>query len=386
MSGIDIASNSALLSVAEKLDTQNIFLSAIAGKDGGLPIKDWGTVQALVRAGLAPKVFSIGDQFTVAKGDTQLVFDVIGFDHDVPVDTQYTHSMTLQLHDCYTIFQFDAPEALYYCAEELPAGTYYFTIHDYDAAYGGNSSYYFTLEKAVPAGGQLDLRWNFGTHVLSCKLNTYESSASVSPIETVSISEGTEGVFLGVADGTYERMNHVERTRCGSNNWFQSGIKQWLNTDSKGGLWWVSASLYDRPLAGNETSGFLSDVDKDFISVLGKVNKRTLLNAVTDGGGYKDCEELIFLLSRSEVYGGAENGIEEGEAYAYYKDFSELENPGTYVDTNRIKYFEGSPKNWWLRSPHPSVPRNPRYIEATGVVNNGYASNAYGVAPGCCVI
>lgn len=373
------------------LDAENVKsaideLTLKLGGVAGLSVDSWENIQKIVRLGLAPKVFSIGDQFTVTKGSTNLVFDVIGIDHDTPVDTQYKHSMTLQLHDCYNTFQVDAGEAMYYCAEELPAGTYYFTIHNYDATYGGNTSYYFTLANAVPAGGQIDFRWGYNVQASTCKISTYENATSTTAIETVAVTEGTEGTFLGTTDGKSENMNHAHRMRYGSNRWGQSSIKQWLNTEAEGNAWWTPTNIFDRPPSGRTTAGFLNGMDADFISVLGKVNKRTALNTVTDGGGYEDSEELMFLISRSEVYGGLENSVNEGNPYPYYKDFSDLTSAGTGTDSNRIKYLKGSAQYWWLRSPYSGYASLVRFVGTTGNIYDCSAGNTTGVAPACCII
>ena len=89
---------------AEKMDTMNQFLAAIAtGQGGSLKPTSWSDVQALVRKGLASKVFAVGDQLTCQRGSTTLVWDIIGFDIDTPADKQFTHSMTLQLHEVFEI-------------------------------------------------------------------------------------------------------------------------------------------------------------------------------------------------------------------------------------------------------------------------------------------
>ena len=47
-------------------------------------VKDWKDIQQLVRLGLAPMLFQIGDQFTCKRGNEELVWDLIGIDQDVP--------------------------------------------------------------------------------------------------------------------------------------------------------------------------------------------------------------------------------------------------------------------------------------------------------------
>ena len=385
MNGIDVASNSALLKVAENLDAQNSLLASMAVNNGALPIKDWASVQSIVRMGMASKVFSIGDQLVCNKDDKKLVWDIIGIDHDIPSDKHFTHSMTLQLNECYKNYQIDAAEALYYCAEELPAGTYYFTIHNHDEAYGGNTSYYFTLTKPVPAGGQIDFRWGYNTQASASKIKTYSSSSSTDGIEEVNVTKGTAGTFLGVTDGSYENMNRAERVRFGSNRWGQSAIRQWLNSDAENN-WWKPSNKFDRPANYASTAGFLNGMDEDFLSVIGRVNKRTALSTVADGGGNETSEELIFLLSRSEVYGDVENGIDEGNAYAYYKDYSDLLSAGLGTDSNRIKYLNNSANYWWLRSSSTNTTDYLRRVSQNGSLNISYAFNNNGIAPACCIV
>jgi hypothetical protein len=73
-------------------------------------ITTWAGVQGVVRAGLADKFFSIGDQFVTEFNGTPSVWVVIGIDHDKPTDPRFTHSLTIQSHDCLLDAQFDASE------------------------------------------------------------------------------------------------------------------------------------------------------------------------------------------------------------------------------------------------------------------------------------
>lgn len=372
---------------AEKMDNQNLLLAAIASNGGGIKIDSWSAVQQVVRLGLASKVFAIGDQFVSTKGETQLVWDVIGFDHDIPADSQFKHSMTIQMHDCYVSAQFDAPEALYYAPDGLAAGTYNFTLlSDYDTAYGGGKTYQFTLTNAVPAGGQIVFPWTHQKQASAVLVSTYENATSSAAIESVSVTEGSEGTNLGTADGNTKNMNHAHKIRYGSNRWLHSSIRQWLNSNKAANAWWKPQNFFDRPTSNIATAGFLTDMDNEFMSAIGKVKKRTTRNTATEGGGYEDTEELIFLLSRSEMYSGLEISVNEGEPYPYYANYSDLSAAGVRADTNRIKYQNGTAKYWWLRSPNCGGVNYVRIVNPTGVVNYSTASNIYGVAPACCII
>jgi len=371
----------------EKMDNQNILLAAIASNGGGVKITSWSAVQQVVRLGLASKVFAIGDQFISTKGDAQLVWDIIGFDHDVPADSQFTHSMTIQLHDCYTSAQFDAREALYYATEDLPAGTYNFSIVTqpwYTADNG--KTFQFTLANDLAAGGQIVLDMTYNQALAGKSVKVYSGSDSTDVIETATISEGTSGTALGATDGSVENLNHIQRAIMGSNRWTHSAVKQWLNSDKAANSWWIAKNNFDRPSAQVTSAGFLTDMDSEFLAVIGEVNKRNALNTVTDGGGYEDSKELMFLLSRSELYGGLENSINEGEPYPYYANYSDLSAPGTAVDSNRIKYRNGSAQYQWTRSCDSGSAHGVRYVYPTGYIYYSNAYNSYGVAPACNII
>lgn len=375
---------------AEKMDTMNQFLAAIAtGQGGSLKPTSWSDVQALVRKGLASKVFAVGDQLTCQRGSTTLVWDIIGFDIDTPADKQFTHSMTLQLHDCLPGTQYDAPEALFYCETALAAGTYNFTLlAGYDTTYGGGKTYQFTLTKEVPAGGQITFPWNWNTQASTTKVSTYKSRTDTAAIETVGVTEGTGGTNLGTADGKTTNMNHSHRIRYGSNNWVESAMRQYLNSDKAAGSVWTPQTKFDRPPSWNaSTAGFMNGLDADFLAVIGKTTKVTCRNTVTDGGGSDTTKDKFFLLSRREVFAGNEvSNVTEGEPYPFYSDYSDYTNANAGADKNRIKYRGGSPQWWWLRTPNAGSGHNVRIVGTDGCLDGHSASGSGGVAPACNVI
>lgn len=375
---------------AEKMDTMNQFLAAIAtGQGGSLKPTSWSDVQALVRKGLASKVFAVGDQLTCQRGSTTLVWDIIGFDIDTPADKQFTHSMTLQLHDCLPGTQYDAPEALFYCETAFAAGTYNFTLlAGYDTTYGGGKTYQFTLTKEVPAGGQITFPWNWNTQASTTKVSTYKSRTDTAAIETVGVTEGTGGTNLGTADGKTTNMNHSHRIRYGSNNWVESAMRQYLNSDKAAGSVWTPQTKFDRPPSWNaSTAGFMNGLDADFLAVIGKTTKVTCRNTVTDGGGSDTTKDKFFLLSRREVFAGNEvSNVTEGEPYPFYSDYSDYTNANAGADKNRIKYRGGSPQWWWLRTPNTGNGSFVRFVNTGGNLHYGNASNSGGVAPACNVI
>jgi len=366
---------------ANKMDAQNALLAAIAKNGGGLKPDNWQDVQSIVRLGLADKVFSVGDQFAIKKGEQTLLWDVIGFDCDTPADKTKTHSMTLQLHDCLMNLQYDSAQALYYAETQLPAGTYNFTLlAGYDTAYGGGKTLQFTLAQPVPAGGQIMFPWASNVQSTATKIQTYASRASTTAIETVTVAEGTGGTALSPT-------NHTHRIKYGSNNWLESPVRQWLNSSAQTGSAWVPPSIYSRPPSwAGTTAGFLNGIDEDFLSVVGKVKKTTAKNILSEGGGSTTSDEKYFLISRSEAFAGNENNISEGAPYPYYSAASSLSAAGTGADGNRIKYLSGAARYWWLRSPNTSGACAVRLMSTDGRLDYYNTYNSIGIAPACCII
>ena len=374
----------------EKMDTLNEIMEGILVAQGGsVKPTSWADVQQLVRVGLHKKVFAIGDQLTCQKDGATLTFDVIGIDHDTPADPQFTHSMTLCLHNIYAGVQFDEKEAFYATDTELPAGTYHFTVGEhpwYSAAV--NKTYHFTLAHALPADGQIV--FNNAYNAAFTTVTTYEKG-STTAIETVSVTEGSGGTGLGTINnaGTPSSgINSIQRALLGSNNYKESAIRQWLNSNKAAGSVWTPMTKFDRPPSWvSSLKGWMNGIDSDFLNVIGKTTINVSRNTVTDGGGYDTLKDKFFLLSRENVFAGREiSGVDEGGAYPYYSNYSDHGSASTGADTNRIKYNGSSAFWWWLRSPYAGNAYYPRNVTNGGGVYYSYAINAYGAVPACNVI
>jgi hypothetical protein len=330
-------------------------------------IKDWESVQDIVRAGLAPKCFNIGDQFVAEFDGEPFVWDVIGIDHDTPTDTNYQHSLTIQAHDCLMNAQFSAPQALYYADTPLSAGEHRFTLN--------NVQYTFTTSQVIPAGGQVFISGWETEGDAPTAITTYAADRTT-PIETDLVVTQSAGV------DTLSPVNDHARCRRGSNNYTESVIRQWLNSEAST-FEWVSKTNYDRP-STYSGGGFLHQLDPDLVAVLGAVDKQVIRNTVTDGGEQDVFSDKVFLLSRVEVYGGTE-GETSGEApYPYYESLAP--SPTTAALDGRIKHLGSSARLWWLRSPNPASAYGPRRVDADGRVSDGSALHSIGAAPAVVIV
>ena len=345
-------------------------------------LTSWYGVRDVVRRGLASRFFQVGDQLVCEKDGVKIRWDIVGIDQDTPADSNFTHSMTLMAHDVYITAAFDAKEALFAFDDGLEAGTYHFTIDQQPWVAGDvGKVVQFTLTNAIPAGGQLVINNAYNATVVGATMSAFSGGTSTTATETVTMSEGSDGTDLGSVANTLTgtTTNSIQRALLGSNNWSQSAARQYLNSDKAAGAYWTPKTKWDRPPGYvASTAGFLKGLDGDFVSVLGKVIKTTSQNTVTDGGGGIQSEELVFLPSRSEIYGSAEiTGVNEGAIYDYYKNAT---------DADRIKYQGTAARTWWLRTPGASGAGYVRYVSPSGALSYNYAIGAFGLAPACCIV
>ena len=341
-------------------------------------IKDAYELQEAVRQGRANQILSVGDFFTVGRGGTDWLFQVAAFDYDVPVNPNFTHSLRLLMYPCFASVAFDAPEAIYYAAAELAAGTYWF-INNRTSKY-----YSFTTTRAIPAGGQAVPVFGGSPDYTITQLKTYASQASTTALETVTAT------IRDIAPTTGTQLTPVNddnRARFGNNNWMQSAIRQWLNSAATTG-WWTPKNNYDRPLS-SPTDGFLNGIDADLLACIGKVRLRTGLNPADNAGtfGYSDNEELIFLPSRTEMgFGNSSTNIYETPVAADGTAKTDT-LPLFTNNASRIKYTAGVARDWWMRSPHtPATTAHGTYrVSPAGVVDVGSVYNLFGAVPACVI-
>lgn len=383
--------------IKKGFDETNLKIDTMAGIATGGDVS-WGILKKLVAAGSAKALYPAGTQFIVphSKYGNMLVDVVAHNNHKNPNDAD-APTMTLLMHHCIYNRPFDGFEAAYVVTAEnyengLPAGTYHFLIPSAiasDATNDGWDGIQFTTTETVPVGGQIVIHgWTYNVHIANCKIRTYASASDMTGIETnLTPSNGTDGTSLGTfkynsenADGV---INHYWRLRYGSNNWSESNIRQWLNSDAASG-WFTPKTAFDRldPVYAN-LEGFVNGLDPEFLSAISPVNVTTRKNNVYESDsdyGVKTytTNDKFFLLSNDEV-GFAAEGIAQGSVVDFYKNAT---------NADRIKYdiaSQAAARYWWLRSPYPGSAYSARIVDTSGARSSGYACGGYGAAAACVI-
>jgi hypothetical protein len=360
------------------------------GGDAFISPTSWDDIDNMVDLGIAKKQIKIGDQFTCNRGNDEIVWDVIGHNCDTLTDPQFANrdNMTLCMHDVYTSLQFGVRQAFYATDEGLAAGTYNILISSqpwYTADQGKYAQ--FTLTQPLPAGGQMVFTHTYNATMFGTTIKTFTSPSTTSALESSAISEGSDGINLGTLTALEQtNINSSHRALLGSNNYKNSAIRQWLNSDKQAGNVWESKTKFDRPPSWVSTvNGFMYGLDEDFVKSIKKTHIKVARNTLFEGGGYDEMDDYFFLLAKPQVYGGSTvTGVDEGNVYPYFENYSDLNAAGTGANTNRIKTRNNSATWWWLRSPIVSYGSNVWYVSPTGSMSTPYsAASAGGVAAAC---
>ncbi len=361
-------------------------------------IKTWEDIRNAVRLGHGAALFPVGYEFTTLDSDTDknIVWAVRGHNHHTAANGKLTRTMTLEAKYVYSqasgaqkAVQFDASEALYFAENGLAAGTYNFTVANQAWFTADNGkTYQFTLAQAVPAGGQVAVVMTYNATLEGKSVKTYASPAATEAIETATLTEGATGTSLGTTNGS-GNINHMHRIVFGSNNYAQSAVRQWLNSDAVAGSVWTPTNKFDRaPSWHTSYNGFMHGLPADFLAVVQSAIIPCRTNGVYECNSLDGTEFVInqvynlkdkfFLLSRPEIYGTWDSSnYKDGELLEYYDGLTNEER----------KKFDvaGSVRSAWLRSPIPSYASYARLVYTDGNVNSSGACYSHGVAPACII-
>ena len=198
------------------------------------------------------------------------------------------------------------------------------------------------------------------------------------------------------------------RKNYGNNNWSVSNIKQFLNSDQSS--WYSSQHQYDAPPNDDNCYNFTKDgttvtnayeSHKGFLYYWSDEEKNLLKdmtltlanNRVTDGGGSYTWTGKVWLPTYTQMGGGQNNSISEGEAFSKFIDNNsriKSIHPNCAVNNEYCKlnnYTSGNNHWYWMSSTLPSLSYIVRNVSNVGSIgNNGGAYNGgSGLAPCICL-
>ena len=149
-------------------------------------------------------------------------------------------------------------------------------------------------------------------------------------------------------DAPEPRNPNVNIAFYGSNDYLNSSVRQWLNSEECSGDWWKPKTEYDTPIACEDyLDGFMYNMDINFLDTL----------QANENG------DEFFLPSEDEIK----------EWFPNVKD--------------RIKSYVSGKKDWyWLRTPLlVASSSSVHYVNLAGNLAYGDAYCAGGIAPACVI-
>lgn len=268
---------------------------------------------------------------------------------------------------------FEPVQATGYYQNGLPTGPYKFS----EVA---GLSYYFTLTRAIPPGGQISLT--------SSSFKTYASQNATTALESGSCSsrELANAVDLGVCG---QELNNLFRQQAGggSNNFGESGLFAWLNSNAPANTLMPRVNKYSRPYSVGQP-GFKAQVDSDFLNAIAesewKCAASSAYEAPPEFGGIAvkgqpyTVTGKFALASQKEIFGSYDRVDDGSSIFDLYTSAE---------DADRIKYTSsGTASSWWLRSPSGGSPVNVHtvtYAGKLGSTGSSTTGNSCGLVIAC---
>ena len=291
----------------------------------------WQQVSEFVKAGRGAELFPVGTTFivehaeyTTSTGIPGIAFTVLGHDQVSASDETISHTMCLGMSEILFNAQYDAGELTYAITK--------------DTVTKANKTYY-----------------------------TYDGSSYTQLVEGTDYQIGDS-----IPIATYYEKNLTNR-QYGSNNFAESNLLQWANSNGNAGLWFEKKTIFD--VCGsilNGKNGFLKYIDQNFLSVV-KDAKLITAKYNEEGGGGSIVNAKFWSLSKTQVDGSGNNGINENERLSYFSSNS------------AVKTLNGVASVWWMRSPYVGSAFNVYCVSAAGALSNIIATNACGVSLACII-
>lgn len=309
----------------------------------------------------------------------------------------------------YGAIPFSMPQLLFYFPNGLEPGHYRFGL--LYGAFGGvtgqDGAYEFTTTQAIPAGGGIR-HTTIGKYqsdgytraqitggtittygaaperaVIESGISVmYESSLPATNIGTVSARDASR--LRSIPD--VSKANYTERNFYGSNRYAHSCCRKWLNSAGKAvasgdtafSNWWTPSDEFDMPPAESvrKSAGFLFGLDPDLADNIGEAAVAVESPSPERTAGAENTETLndkVFLLSKTELYGGTNISAKEGDQLALFAE------PGSAA---RIRCENGVPRLWWTRSALSSAASYAYRISTVGDASGYYVNTTPGLVCG----
>ena len=358
-------------------------------------ISSWEDLQDIAKSGVARDYLELGQVFTFKRDNVDIPCFVVDFiDNNKKgsikiKSNNLQHGIIFQTIDNIYSLQFDEREAFYHVADGLSAGNYCFKLgeHTWVSADVGKT-FYFHLDNAVPAGGQLVWKQSYTATLEGASIDVFDSGNDFIANETVTMSSTVVAgaTDLGTINNAFNgNFNSCQRGLLSNNRWKESAMRQHLNSDAVAGSVWTPQNHWVRPPSWKDsTKGFMNGLDTSFTNYVADVEIDTYRNTVCDGGGLDTTEDKFFLAGRNELFMPQE-GADNGVPFELYKQESISPTAHTGADPIRIKKTSGSAAYWWMRSPTVGNATYVRHVTPTGEYSDRNAYTSTGVAP-CFVI
>lgn len=328
---INFPRESTLREIAQALQTMAFTQSANLEN-----ISTWGQLSGLSRNGYAQKIFDFGDQIlekwtdTAANKEYAFPWQITHFEDVELEDGETIQGTFLEAHYATPFGVQFSNRAFLRCPDGLAAGTYNVTFGakwgDKDAQ--KDTTWQFTLTKAVPAGGSVAGFTQMPDLVSSNWKATSYAADGITTIETVPITSGSGGTSLGTMQLATRNgnLNSMQEAGYGWNRWKYSATRQWLNSTQPKGKWWAKQDDWDiAPAQLAQKDGFLCGMPAEMLAVLKTVKVTTLANTVNDGGVTDITYDKVFLASMSQM--NVNMSKEEGAVHEYWQRRTKSKTP-----------------------------------------------------------
>ena len=356
-------------------------------------ISTWGQLSGLSRNGYAQKIFDFGDQIlekwtdTAANKEYDFPWQITHFEDVELEDGETIHGTFLEAHYATPFGVQFSNRAFLRCPDGLKAGTYNVTLGakwgDKDAQ--KDTTWQFTLTKAVPAGGTVAGFTQMPDVTAANWKATSYAADGITTIETVPITSGSGGTSLGTMQYATRNgnLNSMQEAGYGWNRWKYSAARQWLNSGQPKGKWWTKQDDWDiAPSQLSQKDGFLCGMPAEMVAVLKPVKVITFANTVNDGGVTDITYDKVFLASFAEMNININTG--EGTPHEYWQRRTNSKTPlepwKTYPCLIRYSAANHtSPQTVFSRSANRGNASYVMLVSTAGVADSTSArsSNAY---------